>query len=97
MAPAPGSESPGGTTGGGSGGSGGGGGLPVTGPQTAVIGGVYQNDSTDTEQGVPYLREIPILGWLFKNKATTKSKNELLVFLTPRILNAEATAKDNTL
>ncbi len=58
--------------------------------QTAVIGGVYQNDITDTENGIPGLRSIPIIGWLFKTKALTKQKNELLVFLTPRILNAES-------
>jgi type IV pilus assembly protein PilQ len=65
--------------------------------QTAVIGGVYQNDTIDTEGGVPWLREIPVLGWLFKTQQKQKTKNELLVFLTPRILNAEASAKGSSL
>jgi type IV pilus assembly protein PilQ len=59
--------------------------------QTAVIGGVYQSDTVESEQGVPYLRSVPVLGWLFKNRQTSLDKNELLLFLTPRILNAEKT------
>ena len=65
--------------------------------QTAVIGGVYQNDTVDQEGGVPWLREIPVLGWLFKTQIKQKTKNELLVFLTPRILNAETSAKGSSL
>lgn len=54
--------------------------------QTAVIGGIYQNDSTQGESRVPYLGKIPVIGWLFKGQNQNESKNELLVFLTPRIL-----------
>ena len=57
--------------------------------QTAVIGGIYQNDETFTERGVPWLKEIPVLGWLFKSNQSDRNKNELLIFLTPRILNPE--------
>ncbi|MNT05491.1 Type IV pilus biogenesis and competence protein PilQ precursor [compost metagenome] len=53
---------------------------------TAVIGGIYQSDATDGEVGVPWFRELPIVGYLFKTKNITKEKSELLVFLTPRIL-----------
>lgn len=53
---------------------------------TAVIGGIYQSDATDGETGVPYLREIPFLGALFRGRTSTKQKNELLLFLTPRVL-----------
>jgi type IV pilus assembly protein PilQ len=58
--------------------------------QTAVVGGVYQADTNDVENGVPWLRNIPVLGWLFKKKSISNEKSELLVFLTPRILNAES-------
>ena len=61
--------------------------------QTAVIGGIYQADNQVDEQGVPYLRNLPVVGWLFKNRNRQDQKNELLLFLTPRILNAEQTAK----
>jgi type IV pilus assembly protein PilQ len=37
-------------------------------------------------QGVPYLSRMPVLGWLFKNKSETVSKQELLIFLTPSII-----------
>lgn len=57
--------------------------------QTSVIGGIYQSDNLEQEDGTPLLRRFPILGWLFKTKNSESVKNELLVFLTPRILNAE--------
>lgn len=55
--------------------------------QTAVIGGIYTNDELESSRGVPGLKDIPILGWLFKSKAYTRSKNELLIFMTPRIIS----------
>lgn len=72
--------------------------ISVRNGQTAVIGGVYQSDTSETEQGVPYLRNIPILGWLFKSRSKGTEKNELILFLTPRILNAEKSLpKEGTL
>ncbi|MBU0622107.1 MAG: type IV pilus secretin PilQ [Gammaproteobacteria bacterium] len=53
---------------------------------TVVIGGVYTQDSTDSTSAVPGLGDIPVLGWLFKNNTVVKSKKELLVFITPKIL-----------
>ncbi|WP_413585140.1 type IV pilus secretin PilQ [Bdellovibrio sp. HCB274] len=53
--------------------------------QTAVIGGIYSSDATEAEVGVPWFREIPVLGNLFKMQNKTKDKRELLVFLTPRV------------
>lgn len=54
--------------------------------QTAVIGGIYQSDAVDGENGTPWLREIPVISYLFKSKNISKTKSELLVFLTPRII-----------
>lgn len=54
--------------------------------ETAVIGGIYQSDATDGETGVPWFREIPGIGYLFKTKNIKKDKSELLIFLTPRIV-----------
>jgi type IV pilus secretin PilQ/predicted competence protein len=59
--------------------------------QTTVIGGVYQADTAEGEAGTPYLRNVPILGWLFKSTQKTSLRNELLVFITPRIINADRT------
>lgn len=55
--------------------------------QTAVIGGIYQNDGSQLETGVPVLKDIPILGYLFRGKTFHKDKTELLLFLTPRVLS----------
>lgn len=63
--------------------------------QTAVIGGIYQSDETVSENGVPGLKDIPVLGWLFKQKSQDKIKTELLLFLTPRVLNAKEQAVTN--
>lgn len=53
---------------------------------TAVIGGVFKLSESESETGLPGLRRIPFLGWLFKNKEFVKSSAELLVFLTPKII-----------
>ncbi len=54
--------------------------------QTTVIGGIYTSDELEASTGVPGLKDIPILGWLFKSKSFSRTKNELLIFLTPRIV-----------
>ncbi|MDX9732395.1 MAG: type IV pilus secretin PilQ [Bdellovibrionales bacterium] len=59
--------------------------------QTTVIGGIYQADQNESEVGTPILRHVPVLGWLFKSREVKNVRNELLVFLTPRILNADRT------
>jgi len=53
---------------------------------TVVIGGVYKEESLDKTNQVPLFGDIPILGWLFKNNTMIKSKTELLIFITPKIL-----------
>lgn len=55
--------------------------------QTAVIGGIYQNDASNNEAGVPFLKDIPIIGFFFRSDNYRKDKTELLLFLTPRILS----------
>lgn len=54
--------------------------------ETAVIGGLRKNDVTTTEAGVPILSAIPLLGYLFKSKRTSDVDIELLVLVTPHIL-----------
>jgi type IV pilus assembly protein PilQ len=53
---------------------------------TAVIGGIFTVNEGVSEQGVPWFRKIPGLGWLFKQKTITNNNRELLIFLTPKIL-----------
>jgi type IV pilus assembly protein PilQ len=52
---------------------------------TTVIGGVFVNTQNESENYVPLLHRIPLLGYLFKNKSTDTRNEELLIFLTPRI------------
>lgn len=54
--------------------------------QTVVIGGIYEVSKTDNENGIPVLKDIPLLGWLFKNNVKQDNKSELLIFVTPTIL-----------
>lgn len=54
--------------------------------ETMVIGGVFVDTQGNNVQGVPYLSRMPVLGWLFKNKSESVSKQELLIFLTPSII-----------
>jgi len=55
--------------------------------QTVVLGGVYEVNKSDTIKKVPYLGDIPIVGNLFKFSNRNNTKAELLIFVTPRILN----------
>jgi general secretion pathway protein D len=55
--------------------------------QTVAIGGLMQNQKVSSEQKVPLLGDIPLLGMLFKHKTTDNAKKELLIFLTPHIVN----------
>ena len=54
--------------------------------ETAVIGGIYQDDEVYGEVGVPVLQNLPLLGWLFKSRTKTMIKTELLIFLKPNIV-----------
>jgi len=55
--------------------------------ETIVIGGIFTRKKTNTVNGVPGLSSIPLLGWLFKKDQKADEKTELLIFLTPTILN----------
>jgi len=55
--------------------------------ETVVIGGIYSQSKNDTTTKVPFFGDIPLLGWLFKEKEAQDNKTELLIFLTPRILS----------
>lgn len=53
---------------------------------TAVLGGLIRDEETVDETKIPILGDIPILGWLFKSRAVNKTKINLVVFITPRII-----------
>ncbi len=54
--------------------------------QTTVIGGIYFSSQESRESRTPALHKIPLLGWLFKDNLVNNQNNELLIFITPRIL-----------
>jgi general secretion pathway protein D len=56
--------------------------------QTVVIGGLMRNDSGEVVTKIPLLGDIPLLGNLFKHKISQSQKTELLIFLTPHVIQA---------
>ena len=58
--------------------------------ETIVIGGVFSNTQTKAVDKVPFLGDLPYLGRMFRRDVVTDRKNELLVFLTPRIMSGQA-------
>lgn len=53
---------------------------------TAVLGGIYEAEDSDGDNGLPFLKNLPLLGWLFKSETKTNVKRELLIFITPVVL-----------
>jgi type IV pilus assembly protein PilQ len=60
--------------------------LLVDDGDTIVIGGIVKSTIQYGEKGIPGLRGLGVLGWLFKAQSKSDTKNELLIFITPRIL-----------
>lgn len=60
--------------------------------ETIVIGGVFENTQTKSTEKVPFLGDVPYLGRLFRRDTISDNKTELLVFITPRIMNTSAVA-----
>jgi type IV pilus assembly protein PilQ len=55
--------------------------------ETSVLGGIYTRNTSLTYKKVPLLGDLPVLGWLFKNRREQDDRTELLVFITPKITN----------
>jgi general secretion pathway protein D len=55
---------------------------------TVVVGGLVRDTFSDTSTKIPWLGDVPVLGWLFKNQNTELRKTNLLVFLTPHIIRS---------
>ena len=60
--------------------------------ETIVLGGVCRDDTTTVHDKFPILGDIPIIGRLFQSRYTTASKNNLLIFLTGRLVKPDGTA-----
>jgi type IV pilus assembly protein PilQ len=60
--------------------------VQVSDMETTVIGGIYQSTATSSTDQTPGLGQIPLLKWLFKRDSVTDQNNELIIFITPRII-----------
>jgi len=54
--------------------------------ETIVIGGIFTQEDNVADDGVPGLKDVPILGWLFKKNSRQDNRTELLIFLTPKVI-----------
>ena len=61
---------------------------------TVVIGGLIDETMDQGEVKVPFLGDIPILGWLFRSKSSEKGRTNLFIFLTPHIVDNPSQAAD---
>jgi len=55
--------------------------------ETTVLGGIYTRNSGLAYKKIPLLGDLPLLGWLFKNRRENDDRTEILVFITPKITN----------
>jgi type IV pilus assembly protein PilQ len=62
--------------------------LMIKSGETVVIGGILKESKTEDSAGIPVLRDIPFLGWLFKARTKAYTRKELLIFITPTVLPA---------
>lgn len=59
--------------------------VSVSSGETLVLGGIYEETSSDNNEGVPLLSKIPIIGWAFHHQKKTNNRRQLLIFVTPTI------------
>ncbi len=60
---------------------------------TVVIGGIFEQNETNTTTQVPFLGDLPFVGYLFKTKTRDAARTELLVFLTPKVVTDKTAAR----
>jgi len=61
--------------------------------ETLVVGGVYKYSESHNDQGIPGLNKVPLLGLMFKNDNNSKNQFEIIVFVTPRVVEGSASSK----
>ncbi len=70
--------------------------IAVKNGETIVLGGLIREDTSDSLTGMPFLSDIPILGSLFGTTSKNKNKTELVILITPRVVENEKNARDVT-
>lgn len=64
---------------------------------TLVLGGVYQNESSKSRDGIPLLMDLPFIGSLFRTEIDFSKRSELMVFITPEVLAVKGASEDGDL
>ncbi|MFP4473926.1 MAG: type IV pilus secretin PilQ [Desulfatibacillaceae bacterium] len=64
--------------------------LLVNDGDTVVIGGIIKTTQRSSNEGWPWISRVPVLGWLFQNDSVTDMREELLIFITPKIVDLDA-------
>jgi type IV pilus assembly protein PilQ len=54
--------------------------------QTIAVGGLITSNDNNSEKGIPFLRDLPLIGKFFEYKSKTHTRTELVIFITPKIL-----------
>ena len=62
-----------------------------------VIGGLIADENNDSDTGVPFLQDVPVLGYVFKRSTISQVRRNLLTFITPRIIKDQFDARDTTI
>lgn len=70
--------------------------LVVEDKKTIVIGGLMKTNSTDAKAGIPFLKDIPLLGYLFSGGSKRSEKTELIILITPNVIKTRAEADSIT-
>lgn len=70
--------------------------IAVRSGETIVLGGLIQDDAQDSKAGVPGLRKVPLIGWLFGSESNSKVRTELLVLITPTAILDDSDAREAT-
>lgn len=70
--------------------------VAVQSAETIVLGGLIRDNNADSESGVPGVKDVPGVGWLFQNESKTKERTELLVLITPTAIANESEARAAT-
>jgi len=61
--------------------------------ETVVLGGIYESTVQESYNTVPWVSDLPVIGWMFKKSVKNDTKKELLVFITPKVVKESMTIK----
>jgi type IV pilus assembly protein PilQ len=60
---------------------------------TVVLGGIFEQEERTTVTKVPFLGDLPVLGYLFKTTSRSSDRKELMIFITPRVVTSQVSGR----